>query len=161
MKLTKKQRIINYAKQNPNGFTPKQLLADTKIKDKNIWVTLSGMKKAGVLVHDPKTSTYRLADGQVKKAPMASWDGENAGKPITKQKLKDMLDLWNAEIAAEEESAFSKKIMGDYADMTGDLVNLAEKYERVVEQYTDALAIIRYLEGKLYTVIQRDARSQG
>lgn len=140
MKLTKKQRIVNYAMQNPNGFTPKQLLADTNIKDKNIWVALSQMKKAGVLVHDPKTSTYRLANPA----------------PTPQKKLKDMIDQWDAEITAEEESAFSKKIMGDYADMTGDLVNLAEEYKRVAEQYTDALAVIRYLEGKLYVAIQRD-----
>lgn len=151
MKLTKKQRIANYAKQNPNGFTPKQLLADTKIKDKNIWVTLSQMKKAGVLAHDPKTKTYRLIE---KKAIFASWDEKNEGKSITKQDLKHVIDTL-------AESTFTNKIMGDYADMTGDFVNLAEKYERISEQYTDALAIIRYLENKLYTVIQRDARSQG
>ena len=129
MKLTKKQRIINYAKQNPNGFTPKQLLADANIKDKNIWVTLSGMKKAGVLVHDPKTSTYRLATPE----------------PTSQKKV---LKPFNK----KQQPAFDPAIMLD---------NILNQVQQTEEKYQDALAIIRYLEGKLYTVIQRDARSQG
>lgn len=158
MKLTKKQRIVNYAMQNPNGFTPKQLLADTNIKDKNIWVALSQMKKAGVLVHDPKTSTYRLADGQVKKAPMASWDGENAGKPITKQKLKYIL---NQNSKTVQVTAPKKPVTQELDYYRRLLDALSNTHEQLEQKHEDALAIIRYLENKLYTVIQRDARSQG
>lgn len=103
-----------------------------------------------------KTIKVTAPKPQAQSKPLfASWDvGAEPDAPITNQKLRDMVNLWDAEIAAEEEATFSKKIMGDYADMTGDLVNLAEKYERVMEQYTDALAIIRYLENKLFVLIQ-------
>lgn len=138
MKLTKKQRILNYAKQNPNGFTPKQLLADTSIKDKNIWVTLSQMKKAGVLAHDLKTSTYRLATSQ----------NVEVLKPFNKKKLSRV-------------DAISEAQADMVGELAGEMFKLRERCDQLDEQYTDALAIIRYLEGKLYTVIQRDARSQG
>lgn len=60
MKVTKKQRIVAYAKQHPEGFSPKQLMNDTNIRDKNVWVLLAQLKKAKVLAHDPKTHTYKL-----------------------------------------------------------------------------------------------------
>jgi len=74
VKLTKIQKITNYAKNHPEGFSPKQLMEDTKIKDKNIWVTLSKMKKQGLLKHNTKTRKYKLLNtfnkpGKVKLDP--------------------------------------------------------------------------------------------
>lgn len=146
MKLTKKQIIANYAEQHPEGFTPKQMMAATKIKDKNIWVTLSEMKKEGLLSHDPKTRLYKAKTAQV-SVPMASWDGENAGKPITKEQLKQLVAEANIKIDREEQA-------------TRMLDNMLKEVQETEEKYQDALAVIRYLESKLLTAIQHDARSR-
>lgn len=136
MKLTKIQKITNYAKNHPEGFSPKQLMEDTKLKDKNIWVTLSKMKKQGLLKHDTKTRKYKLLNtfnkpGKVKFEPAR--DG----------------DIKTIEYLSKE------------------LLDHAEKYKRLHDQYVDALAIIRYLENKLFILIRgsenedNDARGKG
>lgn len=129
MKLTKKQRILNFAKQHPEGFTPKQLLDGTKIKDKNIWVALAQMKKAGVLSHDPKTRLYKAADGS----------------KVSKSVIKAVNDAVNAQTSRDVDTI---------AYLSNQIIDSNNKYKELSERHNDALAIIRYLENKLLIAIQ-------
>jgi len=103
VKLTKKQRVINYAKQHPDGFSPKQLLTEAKIKDKNIWVMLSHLKKQGVLAHDPKTKTYKLLNGFNKSGNTALDRARKNDKDTIAHLVDQMVEV------AEQRKAISEK----------------------------------------------------
>ena len=152
MKQSTTQRILEVAKKHPNGFTATDVRAVIKGKPERIYVALSTLKKKGVLEHDSEMGRYKLKSVRV-SVPMASWDGKPVGgKPITKEKLQAIIDTLNVEQEAEP---------AKFDDYTSEILEWKKKYLSLNEQYTDALAIIRYLESKLVTAIQHDARSQG
>lgn len=103
MKVTKKQRIVAYAKQHPEGFSPKQLMNDTNIRDKNVWVLLAQLKKAKVLAHDPKTHTYKLLNEFNKSANTALDRARKNDKDTIAHLIDQMVDV------AEQRKAISEK----------------------------------------------------
>lgn len=143
MKQSTTQRIIEIAKKHPNGFTATDVRAVIKGKPERIYVALSTLKKKGVVEHDSEMGRYKLKSVQV-TAPTP----EKKGKGF--ENLMSMVREENLKIKQEREEAAAKM-----------LDNMLKEVQETSEKYQDALAIIRYLESKLVTAIQHDARSQG
>lgn len=126
MKLTNKQRVINFASNYPAGFSASDLKNALKSKSPNlVSALLWAMKKDGVLVHDKEAGLYRLANTNT------NTNGNGSGTHIA-----------NTAPAKEPVIPFD-----EYETVLLDYASLKQKHD-------DALAIIRYLESKLLTTIQ-------
>lgn len=119
-------RIIAFARTKPDGFTPADVKHFGKGKHpSSVHVALYTLKQRGVLSHDNVNGVYKLAVTPVKK---------NTNKPPA-QPVRDV----DAETIAH---------------LAQQVVDNSESYKRLQERYNDALAIIRYLENKLFVLIQ-------
>ena len=128
MKLSQKQQIVEYAKAHPGGFTAAALVAHTGIKANQVARKLWELKKKKILAHNPKKHTYTLIGQNDKTIKVTAPPKDNKIKQERENAALTMLD------------------------------NMLKEVQETEEKYQDALAIIRYLENKLYVVIQRDAR---
>lgn len=138
MKQSTTQRILEVAKKHPNGFTATDVRAVIKGKPERIYVALSTLKKKGVLEHNSEMGRYML-----KSVPVT------VPKP-DKKRFDSLMEMVREEnIKIEREDAAAKM-----------LDNMLKEVQETEEKYQDALAIIRYLESKLVTAIQHDARSR-
>lgn len=134
-KLSARSQLVNFAKKHPEGFTVAQARQHVKGTPSRISVLLWQLKKDGELKHDPKTGIYVLTD---------------VNKPAeTTNEVDEVKDLKNMLTRADS----------SYADLAGQLVAAKTENKKVKEHYEDALAIIRYLEDKLFKAIQYNARN--
>lgn len=137
-KITVRQQVMRFADKHPEGFTAAQAREAIKVTAKRLYVVLWQMKKAGVLTHDEAAHTYALTGVNKKKVapevPPPMVPMPEPQKPIVIKDTKEVSSL-----------RFQ--------------VSQLKKYnEEVEERYNDALAIVRYLEDKLFRAIQHDAR---
>lgn len=72
---------------------------------------------------------------------------------------------WDGDWERETEKKVRDKDAETIAFLAQQVVDNGEKYKKLHEQYVDALAVIRYLETKLFVLIQHtkddDARIEG
>jgi predicted RNase H-like nuclease (RuvC/YqgF family) len=162
-------RIINAATINPDGVTAAQLKNAVPNTGNAVSVALWKLKKSGVLSHDPKTGVYKLTDVNKTQAPVengielvsvAKLEQAKAkrGRPAkkTKSNTEGALDTANKTIKHYESDL--KRADERYLELSARMMNLRKDFDGLREQHEDALAIIRYLEDKMFKVIQLDAR---
>lgn len=143
---TKAQRIIAFAKKHPNGFKPKQLLEATKMKDANIWVTLSKMKKRGLLSHDAEAGVYKPGAGEPRRTGRPAKSKDKAVKPVTKDVVKSL----TAQVSRDVDTI---------AYLSNQLIDANNKYNELQRQHEEALILLRYVENKLVIAIQHHAKN--
>lgn len=153
-------RIINAATINPDGVTASQLKNSVPNTGNAVSVALWKLKKSGVLSHDPKTGVYKLTDVNKSVVPDATPAApapapKKRGRPV--KKVKTLLTL-TSDKSIKEYQATLKRADESYADLAARMMNLRKDFDGLRERHEDALAIIRYLEDKMFKVIQLDAR---
>lgn len=127
-------RLINFANKHPEGFTVAQAREGLKSTSSRCSVLLWKMKKDGELTHDAKTKQYKLTG--VNKAPAVP---AAEPKPIT----------FPVRTAADRE----------IRDLKFQVGQMRTELERMDREQANAVAVIRYLEDKLFKAIQHDARN--
>lgn len=148
-KSTISSYIMRVAKENPNGFsaaTVREILpADRHNRlSTGLWL----LKKRGVLSHNEAEGTYKLTavnKSEATKAQKPEVKRTYVRKAPTQQALVDMTREHQRQITAYDVQ----------------ITRLREELRRADEKHNDALAIIRYLEDKLFKAIQFDARQNG
>jgi len=136
-------KVMKFASKNPNGFLAKEVTAAIDAPTKQVATALWALKKNGSLTHSIDDHLYKLTG--VNKTVAT----ETPDKP--KREASEVVPV-----------AMLNKAHSAYADVVGQLRaerdNHAEEVKTVKEKYEDSLAIIRYLEDKLFRAIQHDAR---
>lgn len=143
--MSLQNEIMDYLKNFPEGVKVASIHAAIKRPPPQVTSTLWKMKKLGKVSHNKDTHLYKLlTDVNKSQAPKHS-EAVKDGMAKTISKL-------NAEIADYKKTL-------DRADEVYE--NLAAKHKALEsththlrEKYDDALAVIRYLENKLYLVIK-------
>ncbi len=133
-------RVMEIANTFPDGFTT------TDVREKIKGINLSSMhalmwnlKKKGILSHDKESGVYKLVN-----APAA-----NVSTGVDKKKLGRPRKVRAAQVPGPNRSMLPSR---------GEAELLARNHDLHL-QLQDALAIIRYLEDKLFKAIQFDARN--
>lgn len=126
MKLSHKQQILEHAKAHPEGFKAADL-AYTGMKPPQIARKLWELKKKKILTHNIKKHTYSL--NTFNETPKKQVAPKTQAKPATRERDNQTLQM---------------------------IDNMLKEVIETEEKYQDALAIIRYLENKLYIAIQRE-----
>jgi hypothetical protein len=133
--------VIAYLRNFPEGVKLASIRDAIKRPAAQITTTLWKMKKAGIVAHDKATHEYKLLT-HVNKTQDAVIK-EDTAKTIGKLLV--------------EITEYKKTL--DRADATYDALAskhrvLETAHTQLKEKYDDALAIVRYLENKLYLVIK-------
>ncbi len=146
-------RVMEIANTFPDGFTT------TDVREKIKGINLSSMhalmwnlKKKGILSHDKESGVYKLANpttpivlsGRPTDGVSTGVDKKKLGRP-KKQRLM-----------AAEDAGVPNRV---YNAQTNQLIHTQTSLKHMTQRYEDALAIIRYLEDKLFRAIQLDARN--
>jgi len=159
-------RIINAATINPDGVTAAQLKNAVPNTGNAVSVALWKLKKSGVLSHDPKTGVYKLTDVNKTQAPVengielvsvAKLEQAKAKRGRPAKKTKTITTVTSDKSIKEYQDTL-KRADESYADLAARMMNLRKDFDGLRERHEDALAIIRYLEDKMFKVIQLDAR---
>ena len=153
------QQIVHAATINPDGVTATQMKNATGRTGNVVSVALWKLKKDGVLTHDPKTGVYKLTP--VNKTPDADTAAptepkRKRGRPAKKVKLLTT----TSDQSIKQYQATLKRADESYADLAARMMHLREDFRSLTERHEDALAIIRYLEDKMFTAIRHDARRE-
>lgn len=142
-KVSKTQQVIELAKNSPNGFTTEDVKRQVKgILPNSLYSMLWKFKKSGFLTHDPETHKYMVADASAIKLTAVN----KTAKP--KKHVIGAAPLPPKGSDEREIRELGYRVHG-----------LKNQVSRIEGQYIDALAIIRYLEDKLFKAIQHDARN--
>lgn len=156
------QRIINAATINPKGVTAAQIKNSVSNTPNAVSVALWKLKKDGVLTHDPKTGVYTLTGVNKSEAvatpvvPAAT--PKKRGRPA---KAKAVAVSVHDKFFADHFGDPLKRLKHSeeaYANLATRMQQLQSEHTKLSEQHTDALAVIRFLEDKLFRAIQFDAR---
>lgn len=147
-KPTNVDRVMQLAHKKADGFTSGEAHTVCKDAGKNtVGALLWNLKKKGVLVHDRATGIYKLAEDR-KLTPVNNLPADEPQEEADRKKWKMLIKA----AATEATNAGMQKVMENYNALT-------QQHNTLREQYQDALAIIRYLENKLYIVIQQQAKN--
>jgi hypothetical protein len=149
------QQIINAATINPNGVTAAQIKNAVPNTKNAVSVALWKLKRYGVLTHDPKTGVYKLTDVNKSVAPDVT---PAAPAPAPAKPKAKTITTVTSDKSIKEYQATLKRADESYADLAARMMNLRKDFDGLRERHEDALAIIRYLEDKMFKVIQFDAR---
>lgn len=153
------QRIINAATINPKGVTAAQIKNSVSNTPNAVSVALWKLKKDGVLTHDPKTGVYTLTGVNKSEAvatPVApAATPKKRGRPA---KPKAITVSVHSDLPAPKESKEVTNLKFQVSQLSLELKEMTERAARLNVQYEDALAVIRFLEDKLFKAIQFDAR---
>lgn len=133
-KLTVRQQVMRFAGKHPEGFTAAQAREVIKTDSKRLYVVLWQMKKAGVLKHDEAAHTYALTGVNKETKPVFV-------QPPEAQQIK----------YASKHELEAERWRSSYEELSARATKLNVQYE-------DALAVVRYLEDKLFKAIQHDVR---
>lgn len=158
------QRIIHAATINPNGVTAQQIKDVVPNTPNAVSVAFWKLKKDGVLSHDPKTGIYTLTGvnkSEAEAAPVVADATTVTPKPVAKKKrgrpAKPKVKVVTVSVhdkPSEEYQKMLKRADETYADLAARMQWLQGEHVKLGEQHTDALAVIRYLEDKLFKAIQ-------
>jgi hypothetical protein len=129
--MSLQNEIIDYLKNFPEGVKVASIRGAIKRPAPQITSTLWKMKKLGKVSHSKDTHVYKLLT-DVNKTKQAE-------PKVNDRRLQDAL----AQAAIWREEAQSKNMLA----------------EKLNARYEDALAVIRYLEDKLFKAIQINARN--
>lgn len=140
MKTNTRNQILKVAKELSDGFKAADVRARVKAKTSRVSVMLWQLKKDGVLSHDIKTGVYKLTDVN-KLADIKP----TAPKPVKK-----------AIVPAKPKQELMEGF--DVRHWHGKFVDMQSRAVKLNVQYEDAMAVVRYLEDKLFKAIQHDAR---
>ena len=142
-KVSNVKRVIDFAKNSPNGFTVEDVKQQVKgVVPNSLYSLLWKLKKSGFLTHDPETHKYMVADASAIKLTAVN----KTAKP--KKHVIGATPLPPKGSDEREIRELGYRVHG-----------LKNQVTRIEGQYIDALAIIRYLEDKLFKAIQHDARN--
>ena len=142
-KVSNVKRVIDFAKNSPNGFTVEDVKQQVKgVVPNSLYSLLWKLKKSGFLTHDPETHKYMVADASAIKLTAVN----KTAKP--KKHVIGAVPLPPKGSDEREIRELGYRVHG-----------LKNQVTRIEGQYIDALAIIRYLEDKLFKAIQHDARN--
>jgi len=157
------QRIIHAATINPNGVTAQQIKNAVPNTPNAVSVAFWKLKKEGVLSHDPKTGLYTLTGvnkSEAEATPVVADATPTAPKPVAKKrgrpakpKAKTITVTVNDKPSVEYKRML-ERADATYADLAARMQWLQGEHVKLGEQHTDALAVIRYLEDKLFKAIQ-------
>lgn len=128
-KATISDQILAVANKYPNGFMAEDVLCTPKQKP-SVARALKDLVDKGVLKHNPTLGDYSI--------------NKNSETVVYKSERQPV----NGK-SAEDRDAETIAFLAQQTIVNG------EKYKTLHEQYTDALAIIRYLEGKVFVLLQR------
>ena len=162
------QRIVHAATISPNGITAQQIKNAVPNTPNAVSVAFWKLKKDGVLSHDPKTGIYTLTGvnkSEAEAAPVVADATPTAPKPVakkkrgrpTKPKAKKVTVTVHDKFFADHFSNHQEMLKRSdeaYADLAARMQRLQGEHVRLGEQHTDALAVIRYLEDKLFKAVQ-------
>lgn len=141
-KLSHVERVMQLAQKKPDGFTIAEAHAACKDAGKNtVSAMMWGLKKKGVMLHDKANHVYKLAPDRL--------------TPVNKDAPQPGTDEARAEWKEQLSSATMQAASASVQKVTNSYNVLMQRYNTLQEQHQDALAIIRYLENKLYIVIQQ------
>lgn len=159
------QRIIHAATINPNGVTAQQIKNAVPNTPNAVSVAFWKLKKEGVLSHDPKTGLYTLTGvnkTEAEATPVVTDATTVTPKPVAKKKKRGRPAKPKAKkvtVSVHDKPSVEYKRMleradATYADLAARMQWLQGEHVKLGEQHTDALAVIRYLEDKLFKAIQ-------
>jgi hypothetical protein len=138
-KVSNVKRVMEIANTYPDGFTTVDVRKQIKgINLSSMHALLWTLKNKGVLTHDKVSGVYKLATAPA-PAPAA-----DVSTPVNKKRLQSSGD-----------AVYEREIR----NLTFRVRQLNEHTKNLQTQIDDALAIIRYLEDKLFKAIQFDARN--
>lgn len=162
-KKTLTQRIVHAATISPNGITAQQIKNAVSNTPNAVSVALWKLKKDGVLSHDTKTGVYTLTGvnkSEAEAAPVVANATPANPKPVAKKrgrpakpKAKKVTVSVHDKFFADRQEMLRRSDEA-YADLAARMQRLQGEHVRLGEQHTDALAVIRYLEDKLFKAIQ-------
>jgi len=157
------QRIIHAATINPNGVTAQQIKNAVPNTPNAVSVAFWKLKKEGVLSHDPKTGLYTLTGvnkTEAEAAPVVADATTVTPKPVAKKrgrpakpKAKKVTVTVHDKFFADRQEMLRRSDEA-YADLAARMQWLQGEHVKLGEQHTDALAVIRYLEDKLFKAVQ-------
>jgi hypothetical protein len=152
-KPTNISRVMDLAKDSPNGFTTVDVRKQIKgINSSSMHALLWKLKKGGALSHDVESGVYKLAN-----APAATDPAQAATADVSTPVNKNKPGRPKKERQVPVKDAWVPRRI--YNDQTNQLIHTQSSLTGMRQRYEDALAIIRYLEEKLLKAIQFDARN--
>lgn len=135
-------RVMEIANTFPDGFTT------TDVREKIKGINLSSMhalmwnlKKKGILSHDKESGVYKLVNAPTANVSTGVDKKKKLGRPRKAQAAAQTPDL----------NQYTRQSVNEAALMI--------RNNELNHKLEDALAIIRYLEDKLFKAIQFDARN--
>lgn len=141
-RLSNSEHVINLAKNSPDGFTVNDVKKQIKgILPNSLYALMWKLKRDRWLNHDRVTGKYVLASDIERLSPKST--------PVNKTEKKP------------EPLPPKGSNEREVRELGYQVHGLKNQVARLEGQYTDALAIIRYLEDKLFKAIQFDARNGG
>lgn len=165
--MSTRKLIMKFASEHPDGFTAGDLTGVINSKTSRKSVMLWQLKKDGVLEHNKQTGVYKL----VKPIPVIE-------DTVTKAIPEVVADTIAEVTAGRKKRKYTRRAKKADAPSASTLVKrlqesekyalllqprldyMRKEYKVLSDKYTDALAIIRYLEDKLFKAIQHDARNE-
>lgn len=145
-KVSNLKRVINLAKNSPDGFTVEDVKKVAPgIIPNSLYSMLWKLKKTGFLTHNKETGKYTVAD-----AAAVNHAAAEKLTPVNKPKIR----LQSAQPLPPKGSQER-----EIRELNFHVQQLRAQIMRMEGQYNDALAIIRYVEDKLFKAIQHDARN--
>lgn len=148
-KISNVQKVRAVAKKHLGGFTTKDVhKALPNIKPADASVILWKLKREGFLEHDRDAGVYKWTGKPDAAAPTAdvSTPVDKKRRYVRKQRVQ----------AAETVDASRQQSQQQLAN---ELIYTQTSLKSMTQRYEDALAIVRYLEDKLFRAIQLDARN--
>lgn len=146
MKKSVRQEITEYLTNFPDGVQISSITMAVKRPAQQITTALWFMKRKGTVTHDPDTHIYKLTPVNKSEQPAVEVQPAKA-KPKAKAK-KRTYTMTDRVVVAERDNRYLKERVED----------LTARMSKLNVQYEDALAIVRYLEEKLFKAIQFNAR---
>lgn len=147
--MNTRQAILQYAAEHPEGFKSGDLSEVVKGKTSRKSVMLWQLKKDGALSHDKDTGVYKLIGDLSTAVNKTSKPAKKAKRVVHRTTPSESVTALKDRVKAAEAAA---------ARLLETSQTLYKENKLLREQLTDALAIIRYLEDKLFKAIQHDAR---
>lgn len=143
--MTNIAKVIELAKNSPDGFTVKDVKKQIKgVIPNSLYALMWKLKRDKILSHDKMTGKYTLVGDP---SAIKSTRVYKSKKPKTR--------LQSAETALPSKGSYEREIR----ELGHKVHALKTHVMRLEGQHHDALAIIRYLEDKLFKAIQFDARN--
>lgn len=145
--MTNIATVIELAKNSPDGFTVKDVKKQIKgVIPNSLYALMWKLKRDKILSHDKVTGKYTLVGDP---SAIKSTRVNKSKKPKTRLQSAETVQ------SLPSKGSYEREIR----ELGHKVHALRTHVTRLEGQYHDSLAIIRYLEDKLFKAIQFDARN--